>query len=167
MANRNFVQFMYGLEKKPVRIYATVKFNATTANPSLQQWQFGGFAGVYQGTSAPAYVSAATSGFKGIGGGTQYPSTTVPIVYNSAGNYTVYFQDRYVRLLGFMCTFNTSTTFPAAPFYQVVSTSLTPTLQTTCPSLVLQYYNTSGVATSPALNEQHLWTFFLSDSSAA
>ena len=167
MANRNFVQFSYSLNKKVVRLDATVKFNATTASPTLEQWQYGGFGGSYSGSSAPAYSSAPTAGFMGIGGGNQYPSITVPIVYNSAGNYTVYLQDRYVRLLGFQVTFQTSAAFPAAPFWQVVSTNLFPTLPTTCPSLVLQYYSTAGSATSPAQNEVHLWNILLSDSSAA
>ena len=143
MANRNYVQFQYSLEKKVVTLYATVKFNATTASPTLQQWQFGGFASSYGGAAAPAYSSATAQGFKGIGGGNQYPSTTVPIVYNSAGNYTVYLQDRYVRMLGFFVTFQTSVTAPAAPFYQVASTSLAPAATTTCPSVSVAEGSTS------------------------
>ena len=103
MANRNFVQFQYSLEKKWVSLFATVKFNATTASPTLQQWVAGGFGNVAS-FGAAGYAAATAFGFKGIGGGNQYPATNVPIVYNSAGNYTVFLQDRYVRLISFSVT---------------------------------------------------------------
>jgi hypothetical protein len=160
--NRNLTQFQYSFEKKWVSVFATVVTNGTTVSTTLRQWQAGTFGG------AAGYANAVSAGFKGIGGGTNYPATTVPIIYaGSAGLYTVYFQDRYIRLIGFSVTYLTSAV-PSCPTYSVplAGINLTPAVVTTTPSINVQFFNSSGTATSPTAGETHLWQFDLADSSA-
>lgn len=83
------------------------------------------------------------------------------IVRNSAGRYTITFQDSYVRTMAAKGSFIVATT-PASPNMSIVSDNIA-TLAT--PTVVVQF-STGGVATDPASGETALLQFSFKNSSS-
>lgn len=155
MANRFWDQFSGTLEKGTVNLWCAFNVGATGA-PTLLAW------GQSQSYSAPSY-STASGQAKGV----------KSITRNSAGKYTIVFQDNFLRVLGASPTFITdSGSTAAAPIMNVMSTTAASNaitnggLQSGNASVVVQFCSSAGSASDPAQYEQIILNFTLQFSSA-
>lgn len=81
----------------------------------------------------------------------------------AAGNYTITLQDKYVKLLGFQCTFMDAAGLPDAPMV-----ALDTDTDVTATSPIIHFYTASsaGVAADPANGETMYIEITLSNSGA-
>lgn len=130
MANRWFNQFQNTLDKGIVELHGRVSIGASGA-PTLQKM-----------TAAETYATASSNGYAGI----------KSITRNSAGDYTIVTQDKYVRFISVIVIFITPTTgVPAAPSVAVKAmNATTPTINIVCSDLE------TPAATDPASGETML-----------
>jgi hypothetical protein len=146
MAGRHLTQFMYSLERMPVKLYA-VATGAGAADMTLQYWN----------PTTGALATVPTGGAKGI----------KSITYlASAGKFRITLQDAYQRLLGL----NIATlavdgaTQPVAPNWQVFAQAVTTA---TGGTIDLWFYAPAGtVLTSPTSNSRLYIEITLSNSTA-
>lgn len=152
MANRNFSQDRYTLEKGVTELYATV--TVATGAVTLKKWNPPGSG------SAGSYSAAPTSGTKyakGYGGISSVART-------AAGAWTITFQDPYVRLLGVNAMFSTSSAATAAPLVSVDASGNVTTASGGTVKLLFQA-TASGGGVDPTDGDVML-TFTLQNSSA-
>lgn len=100
-------------------------------------------------TGAPTLVAANSKGIKSI-------------VRNSAGDYTVTFQDQYSKFLAFWVGFIKATA-PTAPTVSVKAKSMSPTTGATVEFVC---FNSAGTATDPASGEELILEATFGNSSA-
>lgn len=155
MANREFYQYAWALEKEPVSLWATVNVGGSGA-VTLQKWTQpnGSVAGAY--SAAPTPGTGYAKGFKGISA----------ITRNSAGNWTLALQDTYIRLLSAHVNFVFTTSGPTAPIWSVISAT-TNVASATAPQVSFLFQAAAGgAATDPASGEQILIRLLLANSAA-
>lgn len=148
MANRDYIQFQYQHEKKPVRLFARVNIGAAGA-PTLQAWTPSSGGG---GT----YAAAVTGGYRGI----------KSITRNGTGDYTLTLQDAFQQMFDWDVAFIAATTLKAAaPLVSAfttgtnVGTSTGGTFRFVCQSA-------QGTAADPASGEIMLIRLELGDSTS-
>lgn len=143
MAGRNFNQFSYSLEKKPVTIFATWDGNST-GTPTLLHW------------NGTAYVTAASGGTRGI----------KSIARNNTGDLTITFQDNYQRLLdvSYSTLAKDGSTTPAACNLWVKTVSGSAAGGATVG--IVTYLNAAGTPADSTTNDRWMVSFTWSDSQA-
>jgi len=144
MANRNFTQFSYSLEKKMVSICANFDGGGAGVNCSLLHWN---------GSSLVAAPSGGTRGVKSI-------------TRNGDGDYTFTMQDNYQRLLDVSGSFlaKDGSTTPLAVAYWIKSVS--PGAAGGATVRIITYLATPGTPVSPGTNDRGYFCFTWSDSAA-
>lgn len=138
MANRRTYQFRGALVPVVKELFARITF---------------------AGTGAPTLVTSITLA----NSQTVNPSLGIAgIIRNSAGNYTITLQDKYVYLLNASCVFVDPSAAPAAP-----DMYLTSSLVNTGPTVIVQFLAPDGTtATDPASGEEVRIQLVLCDSTA-
>ncbi len=149
MANRNFNQFQWSLEKKLVNLFANTVGGGTGVNMTLQSWND-------QSGTTGALATAASGGFKGV----------KSVTRNGTGDFTFTFQDNYRRLLdvsGNALAVDGSTT-PLAVAYWIKAVN--PLASGGATVRIITYLATPGTPVDPGTNDRWYWQFCWGDSAA-
>lgn len=153
MADRQFQQFSYTIEKAPVTLWIPVAFNATGA-PTLLQWN----------PASRIYAAAPTVGSR---------HGANSITRNSVGNYTVVLHDAYQRVLEVDVSLITSAN-PVAGSVAIRAASnpnaanaVTATgMDTTSRQVTFVLFSAAGTPADPAATELGLIKLTLQNSAA-
>ena len=154
MADRQFQQINYSLEKSLVRLYCAVSVGAAGAvtlqkPPSLSNSGVG------------SYTAAATGGVPLHSNGWQGVSTITRI---STGVYTFTLQDAYQRLLGVKVIAQNATGLPTA--FSVGLWNSTNVTSNTAPIIKLTMLSATATAADPASGDTLYFEFILQNSTA-
>ena len=144
MANRQFTQFQYSLEKAVTSIFCTLTGTGASV-PTLNGW------------SGSALTTAGTGGYKGV----------KSLTRNGQGDITFTFTDNYVRLLDVSANalaIDGSTT-PLAVAYWLKAINATATTGATV--RIIFYLATPGTAIDLGTNDRWFLQFTWSNSSSA
>lgn len=139
MANRWLNQFASTFEKVSVAVYAEITFGAS---------------------GAPTLVTTSTLPANGASKG------VASIAQNSTGNYTITFQDAWIKLLGFSGAWDTSGAAGAAPLGPDIYCTTNGVTSAPGTFRFITGGYAAGAATNPASGERLFLTFFLSNSTA-